>query len=110
VFAYWSVCFVIRSIFFFVGYDFLKNQDELPDNDFGIAIALIINFIVTECLPYLLCLEANFFEVFTEGFVKRDEDVTMDQDRQASFLSADRVARLSPRSGNNNNNQELGDR
>ena len=75
IFVLWSICLIPKAIFTLVGInnplslsfswdDFKGDQSD----DLKRALIIFVLQILTEVLPFIMCLESNFLQIFVTSF------------------------------------------
>lgn len=72
IYSIWTVCMIPKASLALAGYKFLESDadqesDSNPD-DLKTAILTFLTYLLTEVLPIVLTLEANFLQIFTLEF------------------------------------------
>jgi len=65
------------------------SPDQPNQNDLGMAIVVFVVYLLTEILPFVLTLEANFLQIFTSEFQAKEEKGLLDDQRLSNNTDKD---------------------
>ncbi|CDW78465.1 tkl family protein kinase [Stylonychia lemnae] len=78
IFGIWTICMIPKASLTLSGYQYVSNdqsdQNSNDQNDLKTAILTFLAYLMTEILPIVLTLEANFLQIFTLEFKVLDDN------------------------------------